>query len=156
MRVLGEKKALEWMGEVFSCVESQRQEISQDRPELSYAPEGTDLTSPAAIVTVVRARPGQQDACEELIRKIAEAMPKVNDRSRIITYETAIGELGRYWTVRPMESFAELDQQLPPAVLLNEAFGAAEGGLIFRSGLQTIEQVERNIVSLLPDLSNAG
>ncbi len=42
------------------------------------------------------------------------------------------------------------------AVLLNEAFGAAEGGLIFRSGLQAIEQVERNIVSLLPDLSNAG
>jgi len=41
-------------------------------------------------------------------------------------------------------------------VLLNEAFGAAEGGLIFRSGLQAIEQVERNIVSLLPDLSNAG
>ncbi len=155
-RVLGENRALEWMDEVESYVENQRQEISVDRPDLSYVPSATDRTSPLALVTVVQARPGQQESCEELIRRIAEAIPKVNDSAQIMTYQTVIGDLSRYWTVRPLELLADLDKQLPPSQLLNEAFGAAEGGLIFRSGLEAISIVDRNIVDYRPELSNAG
>lgn len=155
-RVLGEKRALEWLDESESCVESQVQEISADRPDLSYVPSETDTMAPNAIVTVVQARPGHQEGCEELIRKIAEAIPKVNDGSQIITYQTVVGDLMRYWTVRPLASLADLDKHLPAAQLLNEAFGPAEGGLIFRSGLEAISVVERNVVVYRPELSNAG
>lgn len=155
-RVLGEGRVLEWMSETFACTEAQQSEISFDRPELSYAPSGAEQRSAAAIVTVAQARPGHQDSCEELIRKIAEAIPKANEGSEIVTYETAIGELGRYWTVRPIAGLADLDRQTPAAQLLNEAFGAAEGGLIFRSGLEAIERVERNVVVHLPELSHQG
>lgn len=155
-RVLGEKRALEWMDEIESCVENQVQEISIDRPDLSYVPSETDTMSPVAIVTVVQASPGHQEGCEELIRRIAEAIPKVNDGSQITTYQTVVGDLNRYWTVRPLESLADLDKHLPAAQLLNEAFGAAEGGLIFRSGLEAISLVERNILDYRPELSNAG
>jgi hypothetical protein len=153
-RVLGEQRALDWLNESESCVENQVQAISADRPDLSYVPSESDTMAPLAIVTVVQARPGHQDGCEELIRKLAEAIPKVNDGSQIITYQTVVGDLLRYWTVRPLESLVELDKQLPGAQLLNEAFGPAEGGLIFRSGLEAISGVERNIVAYRPELSN--
>ena len=154
-RVLGEKRGLDWLDESESCVESQQQEISVDRPDLSYMPGELTTSAPAAVVTVVQAKSGHQEGCEELIRKIAEAIPKVGDGSRIVTYQTVVGDLSRYWTVRPLESLAELDSQLPPTQLLNEAFGAAEGGLIFRSGQDAISLVERNIVAYRPELSNA-
>jgi len=154
-RVLGEKRALEWLDESDACVESQLQEISADRPELSYVRVEAETMAPAAIITVVQARPGHQEGCEELIRKIAEAIPKVDDGSQIMTFQTVVGDLMRYWTVRPLESIADLDKHLPAAQLLNEAFGPAEGGLIFRSGLEAISVVERNIVVYRPELSNA-
>ncbi len=48
----------------------------------------------------------------------------------------------------------DLDKQRPAPELFIEAFGAAEGGLIFRSGLEAIAVVERNIVGYRPELSN--
>jgi len=156
-RVLGEKRALEWLDEVESCVENQIQEISVDRPELSYvSSELSPATMPVAIVSVAQARPGQQEGCEELLRRIAEAIPKVSDSGQIMTYQTVVGDLSRYWTVRPLASLAELDEQLPATQLLIEAFGAAEGGLIFRSGLDAIAVVERSIVVYRPEQSSAG
>jgi hypothetical protein len=109
-----------------------------------------------SVVTVLRARPGHQDAAEELLRKISEAIPKVDDPARIVSYQTLIGDLRTYWTVRPIRSLADLDQQLPPGELLTKAFGVAEGGLISRSGTEALEQVERSIMLLRPDLSNAS
>jgi len=153
-RVLGEKRALEWMDEIESCIDNQVQEISVDRPELSYTHGASEAIAPFAIVTVAQARPGQQEICEELIRKIAEAIPKVNDGSQIMTYQTVVGDLSRYWTVRPLESMADLDKMLPSAQLLVEAFGASEGGLIFRSGLEAMSSVDRSIVVYRPELSN--
>lgn len=155
-RVLGEKRVSAWTDEIESCIESQQQEISVDRPDLSYVTSQSDTVAPMAIVTVVQSRPGQQESCEELIRKVAEAIPKVDDGSQIMTFQTVVGDLSRYWTVRPLESLSDLDKQLPPAQLLNEAFGAAEGGLIFRSGLEAILAIERNIVAYRPELSNPG
>ena len=43
---------------------------------------------------------------------------------------------------------------LPTPELLNKAFGTAEGGLIWRSGTEAIEQVQRQIMAFREDLSN--
>ena len=154
VRVLGELRGREWQEEVGSCVASQSQDVSIDRPELSYPPDSADRTAPFALVTVVNARPGQQDACEELIRKVAEAIPKVDDSTRITAYQTILGDLSQYWTIRPLERLADLDRQIPLPELLDRAFGPAEGGLIFRSGLEAMARVERQVVAFRPELSH--
>jgi hypothetical protein len=107
-----------------------------------------------AASTTIRARNGHFEACEELLRKIAEAIPKVDDPSTTITWQPLIGELGQYVVLRPLQSLADLDQQKSPPDLLSEAFGPAEGGLIYRAGLEAIESAERDILILRPDLSN--
>ncbi len=155
-RVLGESEGAKALTSMLECTISQQMTISLDRPELSYPPEQIDRIFPAAVVTQIRARPGGQEALEELIRKIAEAIPKVGDPSRIISYQVMVGMLAEYWTARPLEDLSELDDQLPPAELLNQAFGAAEGGLIYRTGLEAIEEVKRQIVVYRQDLSNPG
>ena len=155
-RVLGEDEGAKALTSMLECTISQQMNISLDRPELSYPPEQTDRIFPAAVVTQIRARPGGQEALEELIRKIAEAIPKIGDPSRIIAYQVMVGILAEYWTVRPLEDLSELDEQLPPAELLNQAFGAAEGGLIYRTGLEAIEEVKRQIVVYRQDLSHPG
>src|SRR3990172_8106579 len=76
------------------------------------------------------------------------------DPARLVAFQTLVGDLARYWTVRPVENLGELDRQLQPAELLNKAFGAAEGGLIFRTGLESIQEVRRQIVLYRQDLSN--
>lgn len=155
-RVHGEEEGARAMASMLECTISQQSTISLDRPELSYPPEQADRIFPAAVVTQIRARPGGQEALEELIRKIAEAIPKVGDPSRMVSYQVMVGALSGYWTVRPLEDLSELDDQLPPAGLLDQAFGAAEGGLIYRTGLEAIEEVTRQIVVYRQDLSNPG
>lgn len=51
-------------------------------------------------------------------------------------------------------SLADLDQQKTAPDLLSGAFGPAEGGLIYRSGLDAIDSAEREILILRPDLAN--
>jgi hypothetical protein len=153
-RLLGEKDGDEWLQQANECVLSMQQTISRERPDLSYPPERPDRRHPVALVTMLRARPGQQEACEELLRKVAEAIPKAGDPARVVAYQTVVGELAQYWTVRPLQDLGELDRQMQPADLLIKAFGAAEGGLIFRTGLGAIEQVRREIAFYREDLSN--
>ena len=156
LRLLGEKEGAKLGEELAGCSVASRYTIARERPDLSYGPESTTPALPMSVVTVLRARPGHQDAAEELLRKISEAIPKVDDPARIVSYQTLIGDLRTYWTVRPIRSLADLDQQLPPGELLTKAFGVAEGGLISRSGTEALEQVERSIMLLRPDLSNAS
>jgi hypothetical protein len=154
-RVLGEKKGQEGFRDTNECVQTVQQTISTLRPELSHLPDDLQPGAhPAAVITEVRARPGQAEACEELIRKIAEAIPKTGDAARIITNQSLIGDLNLYWTVRPLSSLADLDAQLPAPELLNQAFGPAEGGLLWRTGSEAVEQARREIVGYLPELSN--
>jgi hypothetical protein len=156
LRVLGEDEGAKTLASMLECTISQQVTISTDRPELSYPPEQADRIFPAAVVTQIRVRPGGQESLEELIRKISEAIPKVGDSSRIVTYQVMVGMLSEYWTVRSLEDLSELDEQLPTAELLNQAFGAAEGGLIYRAGLEAIDEVKRQIVVYRQDLSNPG
>jgi hypothetical protein len=60
------------------------------------------------------AGPGHQDCCEELVRKVADAIPKVNEGNEIMTDPTVIGDLSHDWTARPLESWIEV---APPRTL---------------------------------------
>lgn len=153
LRLMGEKEGRRWLAETAACLLSATQTVSLDRPELSYT-QDAPVQAPFALVTQVRTRPGEQEAFEEFIRKIAEAIPKVDDRWRLATRQIVIGNLREYRTVRPLQDIAQLDTLLPPEQLLSQAFGAAEGGLIFRNGMAAIEHVERRILALRADLSN--
>ncbi len=155
LRTLGNTRGLEAMMRAQNCIQSIDQSLSVDRPDLSYvddlAPPGE---YPVAIVTMVRARPGHADGCEELIRKVAEAIPKVDDPAKLVTYQVMFGEMNAYWTLRPLRSMGDLDAQLPATELLNQAFGHAEGGLLWRSGNEAIEEARREVVVYHPELSN--
>jgi len=154
-RVLGAKAAIDWQREILICTQDQRNTLSVDRPDLSYPPERTAQTAhPFGLVTAVRVRSGGQDAVEELLRKISEAIPKVDDPARILAFQSVVGDLRDYWTVRPLRNLGDLDRQRMPARLLTDAFGAGEGGLIYRNAMEAMERVERSIVRLLPELSN--
>lgn len=156
LRVLGDERGAQAMLTFGQCQQTARTTLSTDRPDLSYPPdEGTGMSA-FSVVTLVTARSGQQEACEELIRKVAEAIPKVGDSARIISFQTVLGDLRQYWTVRPLSDLADLDSQLPLPELLNQAFGAAEGGLIYRTGLDAVEQVERSILIHREEISNPG
>lgn len=153
-RLLGEKRGNEVLQQLNECLVSQRRTISVDRPDLSYPAEQETRTSPLAMTTVVRALPGKQEDCEEVIRKIAEAIPKTGDQTRLATFQTLVGDGLQYWTLRPVENLSEFDNRLLAPDLLNKAFGPAEGGLLFRSGLEAIESMQREIVRHREDLSN--
>jgi hypothetical protein len=154
IRLFGEAQGIKLLDELSACSISTRSVIGRDRPDLSYPPAERD--APMAVVTVLRVRPGYQDAAEELVRKIAEAIPKIDDPARLVTFQSVVGDLRTFWTVRPIGSLADLDAQLQPMDLLTKAFGAAEGGLIVRSGMEALESVERSITLLRRDLSNPG
>jgi len=154
-RVMGEKAGEEMLQEANECLLASRRGISRDRPDLSYPPDPGQTTSAAALISVARARPGRQEAVEEILRKIAEAIPKLDEPIRITTYQTVIGDALQYWTVRPLDELGDLDEQLTVSDLLEKAFGPAEGGLIFRSGLEAVEQLERSITIYRDELSNA-
>lgn len=155
LRTMGEAEGAEGFARANECIQSLTQTISVDRPELSVAEDmGSPADHPYAVVTVVRARPGHAEAAEELIRKIAEAIPKVGDPARMLTFQVMFGEIGVYWSARPLHSLADLDRQLPAPELLSRAFGHAEGGLLWRSGTEAIEHARREILRYAPELSH--
>jgi hypothetical protein len=154
-RLFGEREGTKLYHEISECLAELRYTVSQDRPDLSYAPN-VRATPALTLVTFLRARPGSLPACEELIGKVAEAIPKADDPSRLLAYQTVIGDLRTYWTVRPIQRVEELDQVLPPQELLVRAFGAAEGDRIYRKGIDALQHAERQMTVLRPDLSYLG
>jgi len=155
-RLFGEREGTELYHEMSECLAEVRYTVSQDRPDLSYAPHVRALTPALTLVTFLRARPSSIPACEELIGKVAEAIPKADDPSRLFAYQTVIGDLRTYWTVRPIQRVEELDQVLPPHELLVRAFGADEGDRIYRKGIDALQHAERQMTVLRPDLSYLG
>jgi hypothetical protein len=154
-RVLGAAEAQKLVEEVSSCVASQSTTITVDRPDLSY------VRSPlkpgelkAASVTRARVRAGGRESYEELMRKLAAAIPKLDDPSQLIVRQTLVGNVAEYVAIRPLRDLAELDAHRTPEQLLTQAFGPAEGGMIFRNGGAAIEQLDRSIVGYRADLSN--
>ena len=155
LRAMGETRGLEAMMRAQDCIASMQQTVSIDRPDLSYSSGvASPEEYPYAAITLARARPGHFEGLEELIRKVAEAIPKTGESSKLLTYQVMFGQMGSYWTLRPLRSLAELDEQLPATELLNQAFGHAEGGLLWRSGSEAIEEARREVVVYHPELSN--
>jgi hypothetical protein len=155
-RVLGEKEAPGFAEETLGCVVASSQTVSLERPDLSYVrnpipPAGVPFVS----VNRARVRFGMREAYEELIRKLSEAIPKVDDPATLIVRQVIVGALGEYLVVRPLRELAELDAQRSPDQLLTQAFGPGEGGLIFRNGGEAIESLDREIVARRDDLSHA-
>ncbi|MCH7867649.1 MAG: hypothetical protein IH881_08110 [Myxococcales bacterium] len=153
-RLLGEKQAQKTESAINACTQEVRLSVFTERADLSYQPDQAVQNSPISASTTIRARNGEFEACEELLRKLAEAIPKVGDPARIVTWQPVIGDLAVYVAVRPLQDLADLDKQMSPPELLSAAFGPAEGGLIYRAGLNAIESATRDIVILRPDLSN--
>lgn len=154
-RVLGATEAPRFVEEVGACVASQSLTVSIDRPDLSY------VRSPlkpgelkVAAVTRALVRAGARESYEELMRKLSEAIPKLDDPSQLIVRQTVIGNVAEYVAIRPLRDLAELDAHRTPEQLLVQAFGASEGGLVFRNGGAAIEQIDRSIVGYRPELSN--
>ncbi len=153
-RVLG-ADALGWLDEVGSLTVAQRFLVSADRPDLSYARgELKPGQARMASVTRLRIRLGAREAAEELIRKLAEAVPQVVVPAVLITRQVIVGNPAEYTLIRPLRDLADLDAQRTPDQLLIQAFGAGEGGLVFRAGGDAIEHIEREIVAYREDLSN--
>ena len=155
-QVLGESEGRQAFREANACLESTESIVAIQRPDLSYS-EGAVTNVPTMMqFTQGRARRGGQDAVEELLRKIAEAIPKVDDSITFRAYETLVGDRQMYTSVVPLTGLADLDRMVPFPELLTQAFGAAEGGLIYRSGREAIESLETSIVVVREDLSNPG
>jgi len=153
-RVLGEKEGQRALEQGRECIVAARQSVAVERRDLSYPPEPGAAPAPFHLVTIARVRPGGHEAFEEILRKIAEAIPKVDDPARTTVYQTLLGDLREYRVVRPQRTLEDLDHQLQPAELLDKAFGSAEGGLVFRTGQEAVEHLERRIVAYRPELSN--
>ena len=156
-RVLGASEAPRYLSELGDCVRAQRMTVSVDRPDLSYVRgELQPGDARAASVSRIRIRPGAREAFEELLRKVSEAIPKLDDPAQLITRQVVVGNNAEYLAIRPLRALADLDAQRTPDQLLTQAFGPGEGGLIFRNGGDAIVEIEREVVSLQEELSNPG
>jgi len=120
-KVMGDTEGTQLIDQLSECVLSERHTIGQERADLSYPPDPQSTLKPFGTVTIMRARPGGQDALEELIRKVAQAIPQAKDPRRFRAYQTVMGDLQTYWAAVPLADVAELDAILPLPDLLYRA-----------------------------------
>lgn len=152
-RVLG-KRGQKLLDEANECLVSNQRTLGVQRPDLSYTKEPAKDIPPLASLALFRARPGGQHLVEEFLRQIAEAIPKSGEPGSVAAAQSVIGDMLGYWIVRPLQKLADLDKQSVGRDLLIKAFGKQEGERIFRSGLEGVDRLEREITSYRGDLSN--
>jgi len=152
LRMFGEDEGRPLLASLRACLLGSRRTVSRERPDLGTSAGDTVLPSAMSLVTILRVHPGGGPACETLIQRTAEAIGRVGDPTHLQVYETLIGDGRSYWTVRPIEEISELGEVLPPRDLLLKAFGD-EGLRIYRTGLEAVEHVDRQLTVLRPDLS---
>ena len=151
-RVFGEKEGRKKLGEATACQVSSERTLGLLRPDLSYAQEPGAVVSKLSSVALVRARPGRQSDVEELLRKVAEAIPKAGESARIAGVQALTGDMAVYWIVRSLDSLADLDRQAFGRDLLVKAYGEEEGGRAFET--DAVDRLEREITVYREDLSN--
>jgi hypothetical protein len=154
-KVMGDTEGTQLIDQLAECVLNERYIVGQERADLSYPPDAQHAMAPFGMVSIMRARPGGQDALEELIRKVGQAIPKAKDPRHFTAYHTVIGDLQTYWATTPLADIAELDAMVSLPELLTKAFGA-EGALIYRNGFDAVERIERQLTVLRPELSNGA
>ena len=151
---LGEAAARPILEELYRSIVSSKQRVKRIRPELSYLPEPLDGSRTMALLHLSRARLGWAGDVEDMIREVALAIPKVDDRERMITHQSTIGEVGVYSVARWGRDEADLDGQLGPDEILGRVHGSTIGTEIWRRGLSAMESAERWILVYRADLSN--
>ena len=126
------------------------------RTKGKYAPPylASEAVSPITSLALIRARPGGQDAVEELLRKFAEAIPKTGESATLNAAQALTGDMLVYWLVRPLDRLADLDKQSIGRDLLLKAYGQQEGSRIWSEGSQSMDQLQREILFYREDLSN--
>jgi len=153
-RVLGEKKGRNLLEDVNECLVSNERALNQYRPDLSYPQERSTTIAPVVSVALIRPRPGSQAAVEEMLRQMAEAIPKTGEEAQIRCYQTLTGEMFSYVLVRPLERLADLDRQSVARDLTVKAYGQQEGERIFKAGIEATLETQREILAYREDLSN--
>ena len=153
-RVLGEKKGPKLLEDAQDCLVSTERALGIQRPDLSNPQEPAESIAQVSSLALIRARPGRQQAVEKLLRQMAEAIPKTGEPGRIGVAQALTGDMLLYWIVRPLESLADLDRQSIGRDLLIKALGQSEGERIFQSGLENVDQLQREITFYREDLSN--
>ena len=153
--LFGAEEGRRLFAEANACLDGLESIVAVDRPELSYSE--AELERPPAYMqfTQIRARAGAQEECEELIRKVAEAIPKVDDPTRFTAWQTLMGDRLTYGISFPLSGIADLDARLSPADLLQKAFGSSEGSLLYRQGRQAISELQTSLSVYREDLSNS-
>jgi hypothetical protein len=152
-RLFGDQDGPRIMEQTSGAIESAESMILRDRPELSYPSDHDPSHMIAAVVTQLEMRPGHREACEELVRKVAEAIPKTDDIRRFTAMQPLIGDMRRLYAVRSIFDWKELDTATPIEQLLNQAFGIAEGGLVFRAAGEGLESLTSELLVRRQDLS---
>ena len=155
-RVFGESAGNALLDELAEAVTQQNFSVLSPREDLSNVTLPLESPPPLMHHTQLRVRPGGQEAIEELIRKVLEASAKLDDKRKILTTLTVIGDVGEYGVVRAIWDPAELDSQLPPPALLVEAFGEKEGRKILEAASGHLESIVTLLSVYRPDLSNEG
>jgi hypothetical protein len=152
-RLFDSEEAARIMADTSGSILGAESSILRDRPELAYPEDEGRSDLLAAVVTTAIVRPGHREAVEELFRKVAEAIPKTGDARRFSAWQPLIGDMRALYAVRPVHEWSDLDEVGTVDGLLDQAFGAAEGGLIFRAAGEGLESLTSELLLLRPDLS---
>ena len=152
--LFGPEQGRTLFAEATACLDEMESIVAVDRPELSYSEGRLEQIPPFMQFTRIRARAGAQEECEELIRKLAEAIPKVDDPTRFTAWQTLMGDRLTYGVAFPLSGIGDLDGRLSPVALLEKAFGSSEGSLIYRQGRQAISELQTSVSVYREDLSN--
>lgn len=155
-RLFGESEGNALLDELAAAVTQQSFSVLSPREDLSNVTLPLESPPPLMHHTQLRVRPGGQAAIEELLRKVLEASAKLDDKRKILTTQTVIGDISEYGAARAIWDPAELDSQLPPPALLIEAFGEREGREILETASGHLESAVTLLSVYRPDLSNEG
>ena len=153
-RLFGEADGTALLESLGEGVTSSSYTVSTIRDDLSNSPPQPAESAPLILLTRIRATRDGVLGVEELIRKVGEAVTKVGDERQTLVLQTTIGDLRGYTVAQAVSDPAQLDKQATVPELLLKAFGQSEGEKIFSEGTACIEQVETELSTARPDLSN--
>ncbi len=153
-RLFGEADGTALLEQLGEGVTASSYTVSTIRDDLSNSQVQPAESAPLVLLTRIRTTPDGRLGVEELIRKVGEAATKVGDERQTLVLQTTIGDLRAYTVAQPVSDPAQLDQQATVPELLLNAFGQSEGERIFGAGTACIEQVETELSTARPDLSN--
>ena len=119
VRLFGEDEGRALLEQIGRSMASQEMVVLTQREELSHVEPPAKQPVPQFMRTLIRVSPGGQETVEELIRRVSEAIPKVEDERRFSTLQTIMGDLMQYSIVQPIQNPELLDRQrLVPDQLL--------------------------------------